>query len=59
MGIEEVEIDGQLIMVKPPISDINVSETTVTYQDATGNASVSLSSAVLASKFAAWLSELK
>ncbi|QJR80415.1 hypothetical protein CA267_006315 [Alteromonas pelagimontana] len=59
MNIEEVEIDGQLITVKPPVSGISINETTVTYQDATGSSSANFSSEKIAKQFASWLSAQK
>ncbi|GGD78290.1 hypothetical protein [Lacimicrobium alkaliphilum] len=58
MGIEEIEIDGQLITVSPPVSDISVNENSVRYQDSTGASETSFSTASQARDFADFLTNL-
>lgn len=55
MYIEEIEIDGQLIRISPPVSDIQVAKATVIYQDSTGGAKASFSNQGLAEQFASLL----
>ncbi len=58
MNSEEIEVDGQVIHVVLPASNIEVKEATVTYQDGTGHAEVVCSSAPLAAEFASTLKAL-
>lgn len=58
MDFEEIEIDGQLITVSLPVSDIRRDENCVRYQDATGGSEAIFSSAELAKQFADFLTEL-
>ncbi len=55
MGSEEVEIDGQLITVRLPVSNVSVKDKEVTYSDATGPSSCNFSSPQVAEQFADWL----
>ena len=55
MGSEEVEIDGQLITVRLPVSNVNVNDKEVNYSDATGPSSCNFSSPQVAEQFADWL----
>lgn len=55
MGSEEVEIDGQLIVVRMPVGKVMVNDKQVTYSDATGPSSCEFSSPQFAQQFADWL----
>ncbi|GAB5387019.1 MAG: hypothetical protein Alis3KO_41420 [Aliiglaciecola sp.] len=59
MDIEEIEIDGQLISVSLPVSDLIVDRNTVKYKDANGNCEESFSTSSLARKFMLILTELQ
>ena len=59
MGSEEVEIDGQLITVRPPVSNITTNgKGEVRYVDSTGPTQCQFSTDEIAGQFAAWLSGL-
>lgn len=55
MGAEEIEIDGMLISVRMPVSDVRQQDNVVEYQDATGPSRCEFSSQAIASRFADWL----
>lgn len=57
MGIEEVEIDGQLITVQPPVTNISIHGSDVKYQDGTGVTVTSFSTEAIAEQFAQWLAD--
>lgn len=57
MGIEEVEIDGQLITVQPPVTNISIHGNDVKYQDGTGVTVTSFSTEAIAEQFAQWLTD--
>ncbi|MCW8092119.1 hypothetical protein [Alteromonas sp. ASW11-130] len=59
MDIEEIEIDGQLIVVHLPVNNMNISGRTVSYQDGGGSREQSFSTTSLARKFTLILAELK
>lgn len=56
MHSEEIEVDGQLITLKLPVSNIHiVNQTTVRFEDATGPSQCDFSSAEIANQFSDWL----
>lgn len=59
MEIEEIEIDGQLITVLLPLSNIKVDGHTVSYTDSKGYSEQTFSTPSLARKFLLMLTELK